>query len=315
MNDKNTKSFKTSRNRGSVERETKEAEKNGDLMSLVTEDVISVPPTTSIIDTAHLMIEHEFRRIPVTDPGSGKLLGIVTSMDILNFLGGGDKYNIIKYKCNDNYLSAINEPIKEIMTRGTITMNHKSSIRETVKAMVDNHVGAMPIVDKDDKLVAIVTERDFALSLAGVLTDQTVEDYMTTDVITITPGTSLNYVTKFMVRNSFRRLPIVSEDEHAPEHTEDKLIGIVTSTDILKYFVDKKFFSQMNTNVASDLLDEIKISELMSNGARTIEPYAKLGDFTELLKEHNIGGVPVVRNDQVIGIITERDILKAINDS
>ncbi|MDD5960500.1 MAG: CBS domain-containing protein [Methanobrevibacter wolinii] len=314
MNDKSTKSFKKSRNRGSIERETKEADHDGDVMTLVSKDVISVPPTTSIIDTAHLMIEHEFRRIPVTDPGSKKLLGIVTTMDILSFLGGGDKYNIIKYKCNDNYLAAINEPIKEIMTRGVITMNHKATIKETVKAMVDNHVGAMPIVDKDDKLVGIVTERDFALALAGVLTKETVNDYMSSDVITITPGTSLDYTTKFMVRNSFRRLPIVSEDEIAPEHG-DKIIGIVTSTDILRYFVDKKFFSQMDTNVASDLLDEVKISEVMSKGARTVEPTTRLGDFAELLKEKNIGGVPVISHDQVVGIITERDIIKAINDN
>ncbi|MGN1363410.1 MAG: CBS domain-containing protein [Methanobrevibacter sp.] len=314
MNDKSTKSFKKSRNRGSIERETKEADHDGDLMTLVSKDVISVPPTTSIIDTAHLMIEHEFRRIPVTDPGSKKLLGIVTTMDILSFLGGGDKYNIIKYKCNDNYLAAINEPIKEIMTRGVITMNHKSTIKETVKAMVDNHVGAMPIVDKDDKLVGIVTERDFALALAGVLTKETVNDYMSTDVITITPGTSLDYTTKFMVRNSFRRLPIVSEDEIAPE-LGDKIIGIVTSTDILRYFVDKKFFSQMDTNVASDLLEEVKISEVMSKGARTVEPTTRLGDFAELLKEKNIGGVPVISHNQVVGIITERDIIKAINDN
>ncbi len=313
MKNINSKSLKRSRNRGSVERESKLSEHDGDVMTLVKKDVISVPPTKSIKDTAKIMIEHEFRRIPVTDPGSGKLLGIVTSMDILNFLGGGDKYNIIKYKCDDNYLSAINEPVKEIMTRGLITMNHKANIRETVKAMVDNHVGAMPIVDKDNKLVGIVTERDFAFALGGVLTDELVQDFMTTDVITVTPGTSIDYVTKFMVRNSFRRLPIVSEDEEIPDKTPEKLRGIVTSHDILKFIVDKKIFSQMTSIKASEILDDFKISEVMSQGARTVEPLTKLGDFSKLLKDANIGGVPVVENEELIGIITERDILKAIN--
>ncbi len=315
MKDINAKNYKRSRNNGSVDRETNLSEHDGDIMTLAKKEVISVPPTKSISDTAKMMIEHEFRRIPVTDPGSGKLLGIVTSMDILNFLGGGDKYNIIKYKCNDNYLAAINEPVKEIMTRGVITMNHKANIRETVKAMVDNHVGAMPIVDKDEKLVGIVTERDFALALAGVLTDELVQDFMTTDVITVTPGTSIDYVTKFMVRNSFRRLPIVSEDEDIPEKTPEKLRGIVTSNDILKFFVDKKLFSQMTSINASEILEDFKISEIMSNGARTVEPLTRLGEFSELLKEFNIGGVPVVKNEQVVGIITERDILKAINSN
>ena len=315
MKDKSAKNLKRSRNIGSVERKTKLSEHDGDVMTLAKKEVISGPPTKSIKDTAKMMIEHEFRRIPVTDPGSGKLLGIVTSMDILNFLGGGDKYNIIKYKCDDNYLSAINEPVKEIMTRGVITMNHKANIRETVKSMVDNHVGAMPIVDKDDKLVGIVTERDFALALAGVLTDELVSDFMTTDVITVTPGTSIDYVTKFMVRNSFRRLPVVSEDEDIPDKTPEKLRGIVTSNDILKFFVDKKLFSQMTSIKASEILEDFKISEVMSKGARTVEPLTRLGEFSELLKNANIGGVPVVKNEQVVGIITERDILKAINSN
>ncbi|WP_295722386.1 CBS domain-containing protein [uncultured Methanobrevibacter sp.] len=315
MKNVNAKNLKRSGDKGSVERETNLSEHDGDIMTLAKKEVISVPPTKSISGTAKIMIEHEFRRIPVTDPGSGKLLGIVTSMDILNFLGGGDKYNIIKYKCDDNYLSAINEPVKEIMTRGPITMNHKSNIRETVKAMVDNHVGAMPIVDKDEKLVGIVTERDFALALAGVLTDELVQDFMTTDVITVTPGTSIDYVTKFMVRNSFRRLPIVSEDEDIPDRTPEKLRGIVTSNDILKFFVDKKLFSQMTSINASEILEDFKISEIMSKGAKTVEPLTRLGEFSELLKNFNIGGVPVVKNEQVVGIITERDILKAINSS
>ena len=104
MKNINSKSLKRSRNRGSVERESKLSEHDGDVMTLVKKDVISVPPTKSIKDTAKIMIEHEFRRIPVTDPGSGKLLGIVTSMDILNFLGGGDKYNIINVPKNLNFI-------------------------------------------------------------------------------------------------------------------------------------------------------------------------------------------------------------------
>ena len=116
-----------------------------------------------------------------------------------------------------------------------------------------------------------------------------------------------------MVRNSFRRLPIVSEDEEIPDKTPEKLRGIVTSHDILKFIVDKKIFSQMTSIKASEILDDFKISEVMSQGARTVEPLTKLGDFSKLLKDANIGGVPVVENEELIGIITERDILKAIN--
>ena len=46
--------------------------------------------------------------------------------------------------------------------------------------MLSNQIGAIPLVDADDKLAGIVTERDIALSLAGVLTEEVTQDYMST---------------------------------------------------------------------------------------------------------------------------------------
>ena len=101
-------------NTGAVERETKVHDREGDIMAIATRDVVSIPPSKSIKDTAKVMMEHEFRRLPITDPGSGKLLGIVTVMDILDFFGGGKKFNIIEKKYEDNFLAAINDHVSWI---------------------------------------------------------------------------------------------------------------------------------------------------------------------------------------------------------
>ena len=87
MKDKNTKNLRKSMNRGSVEHGTKVADYEGEIMTLAKKEVISIPPTKTIKEAAEMMIEHGFRRLPVTHPGSNKLLGIVTAMDILDFLG------------------------------------------------------------------------------------------------------------------------------------------------------------------------------------------------------------------------------------
>ena len=147
-------------NTGAVEHETRVHDREGDIMAIASKDVISIPPSKSIKDTAKVMMEHEFRRLPITDPGSGKVLGIVTVMDILDFFGGGKKFNIIEKKYQDNFLAAINEPVREIMSRGVVTLSNKASIGETIEVMSSNHVGAIPLVDNDNKLVGIVTERD-----------------------------------------------------------------------------------------------------------------------------------------------------------
>lgn len=314
MKDKSAINLRKSMGRGSVEHETRVSEHEGDIMTLAKKEVISVPPSTSIKEVAEVMVDHKFRRLPVTDPGSEKLLGIVTAMDILNFLGGGDKFNIMEEKYHDNFLAAINESVREIMTREVKFMSHKDSINECIGLMLETDIGALPIVDDNDKVVGIITERDFALAMAGVLTDELVEDYMTTDVITTTPGTPIEGVSKIMVRNKLRRVPIMGKaKEDTAAHGEvEELEGIVTSNDVLKFLGDNKLFSKLESNSGAEVLDT-KISEIMEEDVATVEPLTRLGDLCEIFIENDIGGVPVTKNEELLGIITERDILKAIH--
>ena len=312
MKEKTSINLRKSMNRGSVEQETKIHDKPGEIMKIATSEVVSIPPSKSIKDTAKVMMEHEFRRLPITDPGSGKVLGIVTVMDILDFFGGGNKFNIIEKKYEDNFLAAINEPVREIMSRDVISLSSKSSIKEVVDLMLAKQIGALPLVDGDDKLVGIVTERDIALSFAGELDGKAVHDYMTTKVFTTTPGTPIESACKIMVRNGLRRIPIVGGEADISKAAK-KLLGIVTSTDIIRFLNTKELFDHLNSNAASKVL-ETKLSDIMVKDAVIAEPDDSINEICELFKISNIGGVPVVRNDDVIGIITERDILRAVKN-
>ena len=307
---KNKTSINRKSNIGAVERETKVHDKEGDIMAIASRDVISIPPTKPIKDTAKVMMEHEFRRLPITDPGSGKLLGIVTVMDILDFFGGGKKFNIIEKKYEDNFLAAINEPIKEIMTRDLITLSNKASIGETIKTMLDNQLGAIPLVDADGKLAGIVTERDIALSLAGMAGKDIVQDYMSPKVFTTTPGTPVGDACKIMVRNGLRRIPVVGGEADISKAAK-KLLGIITSTDVIRFLNAKELFDNLNSNLATDVL-KTTITDIMVKDPVTVEPNMTIGELCELFSEKNIGGVPVVKDDKVMGIITERDILNAV---
>ena len=312
MKDKSAINLRKSMDRGSTEQGSRLHEHDGDIMTLANKEVISVPQSTTIKEAAEKMVDRKIRRLPVTDPGSDKLLGILTSMDILNFLGGGEKFNIMEEKHEDNFLTAINEPIRQIMTRDVKFMTHKDSIVECAVEMLNSDVGAFPIVDNDNnrKLIGIITERDFVLAMAGVLTDELVEDFMTKKVITTTLGTPIEGSSKIMVRNKLRRIPVLGKDEKSI-HPEEKLVGIVTSNDILKFFADNKLFTKMESRSGLDILNR-KISEIMESEVFTIDPLTRLGDFCELLNEKNIGGMPVVKNNELIGIITEKDVLRAI---
>lgn len=302
-----------SRERASLEFETHIAEHEGDIMSIARKEVITIPQSASIKEAADLMVKNKFRRLPITDPGSGKLRGIITVMDIMDFLGGGDKYKIIEKKHDGNFLAAINEPVREIMTPKVKVLKNKSSIEDAISKLINEEVSALPIIDSNQKIVGIVSERDFTVLLSGILTDETVEDYMTNKVIKTTPGTRVEGASKIMVRNRLRRIPIIGEERKTPHPENDKLVGIVTATDILEFLGKSRAFERLISNDAEEILNTT-VSNIMTHDVITTNIYTKLGDLCSLMWEKGIGGIPVVRNDDLLGIITESDVLRAIKE-
>ena len=312
MRRKETINIVKSMDRGPVEFESHASEHEGDVMSIAKKKVVTIPQSTTIKEAAETMVKNKFRRLPITDPGTGKILGIVTSMDILDFLGGGDKYKIVEQKYQGNFLGAINESVKEIMTRNVEILGYKSSINDAINKMIDKGVGALPVVDSDHKIVGIVSERDFVTLLAGVLTDEVVEDFMTTPVITTTPGTRIEGASKIMVRNKLRRIPVVGEERRTSHPEKDKIVGIVTATDVLELIGKNNLINRMVSNSAEDILNTT-ITDIMQTRVIATTERTRLGDLCNAMGEEGIGGLPVVQREELVGIITESDILKALS--
>ncbi len=311
MRKKDTVNIVKSMDRGPVEFETRTFQHDGDIMSIAKKEVVTIPQTATIKEVAEIMVANKFRRLPITDPGTGKLLGIVTSMDILDFLGGGEKFKIVEEKYEDNFLAAINESVKKIMTREVYHLSYKDSVNQAVTKIMECGVGGLPVIDSEENIVGIVTERDFVFLLAGLLTDEKVEDFMSTDVISTTPGTPIEGASKIMVRNRLRRIPVVGEDRKTPHPEKEKLAGLITSTDILKFLGESKAFNNMVSNSAEEILNTT-ITDIMEKELITTTPNTTLGGVCDIMEEEGLGGLPVVKNNELVGIITERDILDAL---
>lgn len=297
-----------SMDRGSLEFKTRNSEHEGDVMSIARKEVVTAPQSMTIQEAAETMVRNKFRRLPITDPGTGRLLGIVTSMDILDFMGGGDKYKILEEKYQGNFLAAVNESVKEIMTRDVHVLSDKDSVADAITSMIGNGVEALPVTDSQDKIVGIVSERDFVNLMAGVLTDENVEEYMTEDVISTTPGTRIEGASKIMVRNNFRRIPVVGEERRTPHPEKEKIVGIVTATDVIEFLGENKAFN--STGNAEEILNTY-LSDIMEKNVVSTSTRSRLGDVCQIMRDQGMGGLPVVQGDELQGIITESDILRA----
>ena len=287
--------------RGPVEFKTHLSEQEGEIMAIATRDVISVPPTQSIMAAVGLMTECGFRRLPVTDAGTGKLRGIVTSGDIINFMGGGDKYQLVQVRHNGNLIAAVNESVLSIMTQQLATLDHDARISDAVKIIVGRKIGGLPIVDTEGVLAGIVTERDLLAVLGSERSPLHVEDVMSQSLRVTAPDCPIGTVTRDMTKHRFRRLPVVSDDV---------LYGIVTATDIMRYLGSREVFSRMTTGNVSEVTG-LPVRNLIAGELFTTTPGMTINEVAREMLSRNIGALPVIEDSRLIGLVTEFDLVRA----
>jgi CBS domain-containing protein len=290
--------------RGPIEFKTRMAEHEGEIMAIATREVITVSPTTTIMGAVEKMTECGFRRLPVADPGSRRLLGIVTSSDIINFMGGGDKFNLVRVKHGGNLIPAVNESVRTIMTPQLTTLPSSAHITDAIEIIIKKMVGGIPLLGTEGQLEGIVTERDVMGVLASQKSGRRVEDVMSTALRVTEPDSPIGKVTRDMTSHRFRRLPVVSGDV---------LFGIVTSTDIMKYLGSKKVFDRLVTGDVKEVM-ALPVRTLVSGSLITITPDKTLNDAARMMQEKGVGALPVIEDARLIGLISEFDLVKALSE-
>lgn len=287
--------------RGPVEFKSHIVEQEGEVMAIATTEVISIPPTKSILGAVGQMTKCGFRRLPVTDAGTKKLRGIVTSGDIINFMGGGDKYRLVEVRHNGNLIAALNENVRTIMTQQPVTLGYDASIRDAVDIITKKKIGGLPITGRDGSLAGIVTERDVLRVLGAERSLLKVEDVMTTSLRITAPDSPIAKVTKDMTSYRFRRLPVVSDDV---------LYGIVTATDIMRYLGSREVFARLTTGNITEVTG-LPVRTLVAGSLITTTPGRSINEAAREMLSKNIGALPVIEDSRLIGLVTEFDLVRA----
>lgn len=127
-----------------------------------------------------------------------------------------------------------------------------------------------------------------------------VRDWMSKDVITITPETTLPVAEQVMIAHVIRRLPVV---------TDGRLVGIVTYGDIRSARPSRN--ASLNIWELDFLTARLKVSEFMTQPVITIAQDETIGQAAQLMLKYMISGLPVLdQKGELVGIITESDIFR-----
>ena len=276
--------------------------REGEILHVAKSPVVTMAPTTPIYDGIQIMTKEGFRRIPIANPGTRTLEGIITATDIIDYLGGGKKFQIIQRKFGGNIFKAINEPIKLVMTKKVVSVKTSAKISEAIKLMKEKNLGGLPVVDNENRVRAIITERDIANMFADRISSLKVAQLMSEKVVTASPKTTIFEAEKTMTTQGFRRLPIIYDS---------KVVGIITAMDIIRFFGSGKVFKYLRSGTIIQVLNTHAL-EIATKEVSTIEPNADVGQAAKIMQEKKIGALPVVKNEKLVGIITERDFFKII---
>ena len=127
-----------------------------------------------------------------------------------------------------------------------------------------------------------------------------VKDFMTRKVVYISPDTTIAHAADLMREQDLHRLPVIEND---------KLVGLVTEGTIAEASPSKA--TSLSIYEMNYLLNKTKVKDVMIKDVITVSGYANLEDATYLMYKNKVGILPVVDNDQLYGVITDRDIFAA----
>ena len=128
-----------------------------------------------------------------------------------------------------------------------------------------------------------------------------VRDWMSPNLLTVEPKTSLHDAHALMKEKDVRRLPVVDDG---------KLVGIVTLSDVLQAEPSKA--TTLSIFELNYLLAKVTIDQIMTRDVITVQATATVRDAAKIMLEHDVSGLPVMDGNSVIGIITESDIFRVL---
>lgn len=131
-----------------------------------------------------------------------------------------------------------------------------------------------------------------------------VEMWMNREVVVIGPKESITTAASRMATKGIRRLPVI-------ERRADDLIllGMVTSSDLFRAY--PPHVNPFGLTAPEAYHSDIKVSDVMKRHPFTTAPNVPIEVAAQAMRDHKVGGLPVVEKEVLVGIITESDIFRA----
>lgn len=197
---------------------------SGLVESHMNREVISFDAESSLEEICECLLNHPFRRVPITQ--NGKVISVISRRDLL-------RVNLHKFVIPEakpqSFRPAGPFPAWHVMKRKLFTVRPDSLVPEAMAIMSDYALSGLPVVEEGMRLVGIITEKDVMPYFYGSQQPpETVGELMTSDVTAFGPEDNVIDICECLIDNQFRRVPIVKNGA---------LMGLISRADVIRYIL------------------------------------------------------------------------------
>jgi CBS domain-containing protein len=190
--------------------------------------------------------------------------------------------------------------VNEVMNDEVIVIQENEQVSHARNLMLKHGLSRVIVVDREDNPIGIVTEKDLTRKLRGngpawkrrPIDKISISRVMSNGLQTIEDDKDLKDAVEIMIRNKISSVPVLDSEG---------LAGIVTKTDLMKFYVSK-YANRWN------------VSDLMAKDVITVNENHTITHVISVMEEKNIDGLVVMFDNEIAGIITPADISFAMVD-
>ena len=148
--------------------------------------------------------------------------------------------------------SSAEATVGQLMTKKLVTINPSNTAQEAAKKMRDKKVSSLVVtIPLEDKPIGIVTERDLVRQVCTKDVSSNsiiVHEIMSSPIATIDANSSVEVAADIMIQDKVRHLIVMKG--------ENKVLGIITSSDFIDYLEDKLNLDDVNASILQSLKEE-----------------------------------------------------------
>ena len=260
------------------------------IKNLMSTTLITIDKDQNLSDALKLLRKNRISRLPVLN--NKELVGIISERDIAKKLGSS------KYES----MPASRLHVSSVMVKDIISVPKSLRLAEVANIMLENGIGSVPIME-EGKMVGIVSKADFVtLAIDGEYDKICTKEKMTKGIISISPSERLVHARRVSIDSNVGRLPVIDVEE---------LVGMITSKDLMRAFID--FRKNVPEKYQKSQIKEVLVEDIMSTNPLVVTKEDSISDVAKIMIETGYNGLPVVEEDNVVGIITQTDILRLIS--